>query len=300
MSKHEQRDNQGTLAYRRYQALGNDYIVMGQEYTELLADPAVIRRLCDRHVGLGSDGILLAAAPPRDRDGGDVAVRILNPDGSEAEKSGNGVRIFAKFCFDHGGHAAERPLRIHTLGGLVEARAVERRGNGSTLSVAMGRASFRCEDLPMAASGEWIRKELRCGDRDFALTAVSMGNPHAVIFTSALDEEEVRTYGPLLEKHEIFPRSTNVQFAHVIDRGTVEAMIWERGAGWTLSSGSSSCAVAAAALRLGLTDRSVQVKMPGGELAVTIDEQWNVQQVGTAQELMRGEISTELLADLRT
>lgn len=290
-----------TLSYRRYQALGNDYIVMGPEYAELLTSAAAIRRLCDRHIGLGSDGILLAAPAPAGGEA-DVAVRILNPDGSEAEKSGNGVRIFAKFCFDHGGYATDRPLRIQTLGGLVGASLVARRGNGSTLSVAMGRASFRCEDLPMAATGEWIRKELRVGDRELAVTCVSMGNPHAVVFVApegALDEREVRAYGPLLERHEMFPRSTNVQFARVLDRHTVEAMIWERGAGWTLSSGSSSCAVAAAAVRLGLTERSVQVKMPGGDLKMVIDEQWNVQQVGTAQELMRGEISAELLADVR-
>jgi diaminopimelate epimerase len=281
--------------YRRYQALGNDYIVVGEDMTELLAEPARIRRLCDRHIGLGSDGILLPAPPPA---GFATAVRILNPDGSEAEKSGNGVRIFAKHCFDHGGLATDRPLRMHTLGGPVSARLIAREPDRSVLSVTMGRASFRCEDLPMAAPGEWLQKELPVGDRAFPVTAVSMGNPHAVILTDALDEGLVRTYGPQIENHAIFPQRTNVQFVRVADRGTVEAMIWERGAGWTLSSGSSACAVVAACVRAGLTERSVEVRMPGGELHVTVGADWEVEQVGWVQELMSGVIASELMRAL--
>ncbi|MEZ4361855.1 MAG: diaminopimelate epimerase [Kofleriaceae bacterium] len=298
MAAHSARDGATrapSYTYRRYQALGNDYIVMGEELAPLLADPARVQRLCDRHLGLGSDGILLAAPPP---PGFAAAVRILNPDGSEAEKSGNGVRIFAKHCFDHGGAPTSERLRLHTLGGPVSAQLLSRERDHSVLATEMGRASFRCEDLPMSAPGEWIEGELTCGDRAFAVTAVSMGNPHAVIFTDALDEQEVRTYGPQLERHAKFPRSTNVQFVKVVDQGTVDAMIWERGAGWTLSSGSSACAVVAACVRTGRTGRAVKVRMPGGELAVSIDEQWNVEQVGTAQELMSGQVSAELLASL--
>jgi diaminopimelate epimerase len=281
--------------YRRYQALGNDYIVVGEDLTELLSEPARIRRLCDRHIGLGSDGILLPAPPPA---GFAAAVRILNPDGSEAEKSGNGVRIFAKHCFDHRGSSPVQPLRIHTLGGPVSARLIVRERDRSVLSVTMGRASFRCEDLPMAAPGEWLQKDLACGGRAFPITAVSMGNPHAVILTDALDADTVRRFGPHIENHPIFPQRTNVQFVKVTDRATVEAMIWERGAGWTLSSGSSACAVVAACVRAGLTERSVEVRMPGGELRVTVGPDWEVEQVGWGQELMSGTIAKELLAAL--
>jgi diaminopimelate epimerase len=281
--------------YRRYQALGNDYIVVGQDMTELLSEPARIRRLCDRHIGLGSDGILLPAPPP---PGFAAAVRILNPDGSEAEKSGNGVRIFAKHCFDHGGFAPEQPIRIHTLGGAVGAQVIAREPDRSVLSVTMGRASFRCEDLPMACAGEWIQKGLDCGGRVFPMTCVSMGNPHAVVVCDALEESVVRTWGPQIESHPMFPQRTNVQFVTVKDRATVDAMIWERGAGWTLSSGSSACAVVAACLRNGLTDRSVEVRMPGGELRVTVGPDWEVEQVGWAQELMSGIIAAELLTAL--
>jgi diaminopimelate epimerase len=281
--------------YMRYQALGNDYIVMRNELAELLTDRARIQRLCDRHIGLGSDGILLAVPPP---SGFGAAVRIFNPDGSEAEKSGNGVRIFAKFCFDHERLPTDAPLRIHTLGGPVAARLLAREPTHSVMSVTMGRASFRCEDLPMTHQGEWIERDLECGDRAFPITCVSMGNPHAVIFTDALDEPTVRTYGPLLERHARFPQGTNVQFARVADRATVDVMIWERGAGWTLSSGSSSCAVVAAGVRTGKLDPDVRVRMPGGELRVTVGSDWEVEQVGTAQELLSGTIAPELIAEL--
>jgi diaminopimelate epimerase len=281
--------------FRRYQALGNDYIVVGQDMTELLSVPARIERLCNRHIGLGSDGILLPAPPP---PGFARAVRILNPDGSEAEKSGNGVRIFAKHCFDHEGVPLDQPLTIHTLGGPVSARLVAREPHRSVLSVTMGRASFRCEDLPMACTGEWIERELDLGARAFATTCVSMGNPHAVIFTDALDEGIVRTFGPLIERHAMFPQRTNVQFVRVASDAVVEAMIWERGAGWTLSSGSSACAVVAACVRTGRTGRTVQVKMPGGDLQVTVDADWGVEQVGWVQELFHGTIASDLLAAL--
>lgn len=285
----------GRYAYRRYQALGNDYIVVADDFTILLSDPARVRRLCDRHIGLGSDGFLLTTAPPA---GFAAAVRILNPDGSEAEKSGNGVRIFAKHCFDHGGAPRDQPLRIHTLGGPVSARLIERRADHSVLSVSMGVASFRCEDLPMATTGEWIRRPLDVGGRPIELTAVSMGNPHAVILSDELSEATARELGPQIEKHAMFPRGTNVQFVKVADRGAVDVLIWERGAGWTLSSGSSACAVVAACVRLGLTDRAVQVRMPGGELRVTIADTWEVEQVGPAQEVMSGTIASELLVAL--
>lgn len=281
--------------YRRYQALGNDYIVMGRELAELVGDRGRIRRLCDRHIGLGSDGILLAVEPPA---GFGAALRIFNPDGSEAEKSGNGVRIFAKWCFDHGGFPTDAPLRMHTLGGPVAAHLLAKEPTRSVLSVTMGRASFRCEDLPMTHPGEWIERDLEVGDRVFPVTCVSMGNPHAVIYTDALDEPTVRAYGPLLEKHARFPQQTNVQFARVADRGTVDVMIWERGAGWTLSSGSSSCAVVAAGVRTGKLDRDVRVRMPGGELRVTVGADWEIEQVGTAQELLYATIAPELVAEL--
>jgi diaminopimelate epimerase len=277
----------------RAHGLGNDYLVVDGARFGIALTEARIRRICDRHTGVGSDGILERVAAP---DGFDAAVRIYNPDGSEAEKSGNGVRIFAKFCLDHGYAAA--PMRIHTRGGPVEAHLVAREAGRTVLRVSMGRVSFRCADLPMTGADEWIERPLQVGDRQFKATCVSVGNPHAVLFDAPFDEASARTYGPLVENHAQFPRRTNVQLVRVRDRSTVEALIWERGAGWTLSSGSSSCAVAAACVRAGLTDRAVKVVMPGGTLDVVVHEDWRLDQIGFAQEIAVGTLSADLLADL--
>jgi len=285
----------GKHEFVRGHGLGNDYLVVDGARFGVALTEEHIRQICDRHTGVGSDGILEVVAPPA---GFDAAVRIYNPDGSEAEKSGNGVRIFAKFCLDHGYVDATKPIRIHTLGGPVEARLIAREANRTVLRVSMGRVSFRCADLPMTGADEWIERPLTVGDRQFKATCLSVGNPHAVLLDAPFDEATAKKYGPLVENHAQFPRRTNVQLVRVRDRRTVEALIWERGAGWTLSSGSSSCAVAAACVRAGLVDREVQVVMPGGTLDVIVHEDWRIEQVGFAQEIAVGTIGGDLLADL--
>jgi diaminopimelate epimerase len=289
----------GKYEFVRSHGLGNDYLVVDGERFGVPLSPPRIVAICDRHSGVGSDGILERVAAPA---GFDAAVRIYNPDGSEAEKSGNGVRIFAKFCFDHGYYAtAGKPIRIHTLGGPVSAELVERAPDRTVLRVSMGRVSFRCADLPMDGLGdeEWIERKLEVGDRQITATCLSVGNPHAVLFDAPFVDAAVRKYGPLVENHAQFPRRTNVQFVEVVDRHTVRALIWERGAGYTLSSGSSSCAVAAACVRAGLTDRHVKVVMPGGTLDVVVGDDWQLEQIGFAQEIAVGKISDDLLGALR-
>ncbi len=284
----------------RSHGLGNDYLVVDGDTFGIELTEERIRKICDRHSGVGSDGILERVKAPA---GFGAAVRIYNPDGSEAEKSGNGVRIFAKFCFDHGYASDKAPLKIHTLGGPVEARLLERPSDRSVLRVSMGQVSFRCADLPMTGPDksvvdEWVARKLKVGDRELTATCLSVGNPHAVILDAPFDEEFAKKYGPQIENHAQFPRRTNVQFVRVRDRNTVEALIWERGAGWTQSSGSSSCAVAAACVRAGLTERAVKVVMPGGTLEVVVGQDWSLEQVGFAQEISRGLISSDLVAAL--
>jgi diaminopimelate epimerase len=282
----------------RGHGLGNDYLVVDGARFGVALTEARIRRICDRHTGVGSDGILELVAPSA---GFDAAVRIFNPDGSEAEKSGNGVRIFAKFCLDHG-YVAGAPLRIHTLGGPVEAQLVARQDDRTVLRLSMGRVSFRCADLPMLGDGadEWVERKLTVGDRQFTATCLSVGNPHAVLLDAPFDEATARQYGPLVENHARFPRRTNVQLVQVVDRTTVRALIWERGAGWTLASGTSSCAVAAACVRAGLTDRAVKVVMPGGTLDVIVHDDWRLEQVGFAQEIAVGALAPDLVAALES
>jgi diaminopimelate epimerase len=284
----------GKHEFVRGHGLGNDYLVVDGERFGVPLTIERIRAICDRHTGVGSDGILERVPAPA---GFDAAVRIFNPDGSEAEKSGNGVRIFAKFCLDHGYVAADKPIRIHTLGGLVSASLVAREADRTVLRLSMGRVSFRCADLPMDGRGadEWVQTPLTVGDRSFTATCLSVGNPHAVLFDAPFDEATVKQYGPLVENHAQFPRRTNVQFIQVADRGTVRALIWERGAGWTQASGTSSCAVAAACVRAGLTDRHVKVVMPGGTLEVSVGEDWQLEQIGFAQEVAIGRIAPDLL-----
>ncbi len=281
----------------RSHGLGNDYLVVDGASFGLTLTEERIRLICHRHTGVGSDGILEVVTPPA---GFAAAVRIYNPDGSEAEKSGNGLRIFAKFCLDHG--YAEAPIKIHTLGGPVEAHLIAREMDRTVLRVSMGRVSFKCADLPMTggnnADGEWVERKLTVGDRQFTATCLSVGNPHCVLFDAPFDEETAKKYGPLVENHEQFPRRTNVQLVQVVDRATVKALIWERGAGWTLSSGSSSCAVAAACVRAGLTDRQVKVVMPGGTLDVFVGADWQLEQVGFAQEIAIGEVAGDLWSAL--
>jgi diaminopimelate epimerase len=285
----------GKFEFVRGHGLGNDYLVVDGERFGVELTPERIRAICDRHTGIGSDGILERVPAP---SGFGAAVRIFNPDGSEAEKSGNGTRIFAKFCFDHGYAPADQPLGLHTLGGPVTAQLVARQKDRTVLRMSMGRVSFRCADLPMDGRGrdEWVQQPLEVGDRRFTATCLSVGNPHAVLFDAPFDEATARTYGPLVENHAQFPRRTNVQLIQPVDRGTVRALIWERGAGWTLASGTSSCAVAAACVRAGLTDRHVKVVMPGGTLEVTVGEDWQLEQIGFAQEVAVGRLSSDLLA----
>lgn len=287
----------GKHEFVRSHGLGNDYLVVDGDSFGLPLTPARIVAICDRHAGVGSDGILERVSAPA---GFDAAVRIFNPDGSEAEKSGNGVRIFAKFCLDHGYAATGKPIRIHTLGGPVSAELVSRDDDRTVLRVSMGRVSFRCADLPMDGLGndEWIERKLDVGDRHITATCLSVGNPHAVLFDAPFVDAAVRKYGPLVENHAQFPRRTNVQFVEVADRSTVRALIWERGAGYTMSSGSSSCAVAAACVRAGLTDRRVKVVMPGGTLDVVVGDDWQLEQIGWAQEIAVGKISGDLHAAL--
>ena len=271
----------GKHEFVRGHGLGNDYLVVDGERFGVELTPARIVAICDRHTGVGSDGILERVPAP---DGFGAAVRIYNPDGSEAEKSGNGTRIFAKFCFDHGYAPAEAPLRMHTLGGPVTAQLVARQPDRTVLRMSMGGVTF-----------EWTEEPLTVGDRTFRTTSLSVGNPHCVLFDAPFDEASARKYGPLVENHPKFPKRTNVQLIQPVDRATVRALIWERGAGWTLASGTSSCAVAAACVRAGLTDRHVRVVMPGGTLEVTVDDDWQLEQIGFAQEIARGTLSCDLL-----
>ena len=249
--------------------------------------PKNIRLLCNRNLGLGSDGILLHENSRK----ADAKMRILNPDGSEAQKSGNGARIFALYLRRYG-RPGRNSYSIETAGGLITATF---HGNGIT--VDMGRPTFNSRALPMRGPvREAVHQVLRVGGHSLEFTGVSVGNPHAVFyFKSNPDIRLLRKLGPLIENNRLFPERTNVQFARVVSRKLVRALIWERGAGETQASGSSSCAVAAAGRRLGLLDDNVKIVMPGGSLDIGIDDEWNITMTGPAEEVMTGTLSPDLL-----
>jgi len=232
--------------------------------------------------------------------GADFGLRIFNPDGSEAEKSGNGLRIFAKYLWDHG-HTKEPVFTVDTKGGRVECHCHLVHGRMNLVTVEMGRCTFVAPEIPMnGPEREVVSVPLQVGSETLLVTAVSVGNPHCVVFVDALDEARVRALGPQIERHPAFPNRTNVQFALVASRSLVDILIWERGAGYTLASGSSSSAVACAAVRNGLCDHGlVTVRMPGGTLEVDVRPDWSIRLKGPVEEVYAGTFSRDLMEALK-
>src|SRR5487761_59632 len=261
----------------KYQALGNDYLVLDlpgplDDAVELLPE------LCDRQRGLGSDGLL--AFDPRA-----LSVRIFNPDRSEAQKSGNGLRIAAAHAvLEHG--AGER-FELRTPGGPNAVRIIKRNGAQVVSEVDIGRPSFRAADLPATFDGEPDRVHLETPAGSVEAMLVSVGNPHCVVFGQPVTMVRCLELGPYLERHAAFPERTNVQLFEALDRGHVRVEIWERGAGYTLASGTSASAVAAACMRAGLVDDQVTIQMPGGDLAIRREPGGNLVQSGPARRVYR-------------
>ncbi len=262
------------------QGLGNDYLLADAAALPWPLTPARVRALCDRHRGAGADGILLADLAVRP-----FRLRIFNPDGSEAEKSGNGLRILAAWL--HGrGLVDEDPFRVRLARDEVVLQVLGRLEAGALDIVAeMGAADFRGAAAGFAPeSGEALGYRLQVGDEALAVNPLSLGNPHCVVFVDELRREEFERRGPLLATHAAFPAGVNVQFARPRTPHTVEAWIWERGAGETLASGSSACAVAAAAVRLGhARPGAIDVLMPGGTARVHVSSDYELKLRAPAQ-----------------
>jgi diaminopimelate epimerase len=278
------------MRFFKYHALGNDYLVLNPSDYPEWSEPtgAQIRSICHRNFGLGSDGILWGPLPS---GCGQFGLRIFNPDGSEAEKSGNGLRIFARYLWDQG-QVADRPFTIETPGGVVQAEVKDR---GRLIMVEMGAVSFRSEHIPVTGPPrEVINERLLADGREFTFCAATIGNPHCVIPLPEISPALARRYGPAIETHALFPRRTNVQFLQVMDRANLRLEIWERGAGYTLASGSSSSAAAAVAHRLGQVDQTVAVHMPGGTIGIEISAGYQIRMTGTTTRVGEGTLHPEL------
>jgi diaminopimelate epimerase len=277
------------MRFHKYHGLGNDYLVMDPREIGRELSPREIRIICHRNYGVGSDGILFGPLPS---EGADFGLRIFNPDASEAEKSGNGLRIFSRYLYDQGLVRSES-FGIQTLGGRVLSHVHE---GGALIDVEMGQVSFDAERVPVRGeSGEVLRRPLVIDDRTFSYSAATIGNPHCVLLLDEISESLARAYGPKIEVEPRFPNRTNVQFLKVLDRSNIQIEIWERGAGYTLASGSSSSAAAAVAHRLGLCDRKITVHMRGGTLAITISEGFAIDMTGPVVHIGSGTLSEEAL-----
>lgn len=280
------------IDFYKYHALGNDYIVIDPNKVAFDITPENIKLVCDRHFGIGSDGILFG---PILDDG--IKLRIFNPDGSEAEKSGNGIRIFAKYLVDVG-YVKGNFFSIATMGGIVIVEVLDEYAN--LIKVDMGIANYESTLVPVSGvSREVINEELIIDEKSYLINSVSVGNPHCVILTEQLSKKQILEIGPLIENHPIFPQRVNVQLLKVIDRSNIEIEIWERGAGYTMASGSSSCAAASVAYKLGLVDQKVRVHMPGGELQIEIKPNQHIFMTGSVYGVMRGSFDNDFYAALR-
>ena len=276
------------MQFSKYHALGNDYIVLNPDDVGSQLTSSQIRLICDRNYGVGSDGILFG---PFETPEGDISLQIFNPDGSEAEKSGNGLRIFSRYLWDRS-MVHEKPFTIMTAGGKVMAQVHK---GGRNVTVDMGRVSFDSRQVPVKGPPrEVINETIIVDGHELLFCAATIGNPHCVILRDEITAEEARKWGPLIEKDPRFPNRTNVQFMTILDRTNIQIEIWERGAGYTLASGSSSSAAAAVAYRLGLCDSQIAVHMPGGKIDITVSSDFLISMSGPVTKIADGTISDEM------
>jgi len=278
------------MKFYKYHALGNDYIVLdpadvGDELTS-----HQIRSICHRNYGIGSDGILFG---PFISPQGDFVLRIFNPDGSEAEKSGNGLRIFSRYLWDKG-LVQETPFIIMTAGGKVISHVHK---GGKNVTVDMGEVSFDSRKIPVEGPPRDVLNEIIVvNGQELLFCAATIGNPHCIILRDEISAEETQKWGPLIEKDPRFPNRTNVQFMKILDRKNIKIEIWERGAGYTLASGSSSSAAAAVAYKLDLCDSHIAVNMPGGTIEITVFDNFSISMIGPVVKVAEGTISDDMFA----
>ncbi len=276
------------IRFVKYQALGNDYLVIEPDQLNSSPSSEQIRQICDRHYGVGADGVLFGPLTDLETD---FAVRIFNPDGSEAEKSGNGLRILARYLLDTGrvetmADGRSRQFSIRTAVGPVRFQVLD---YGKLIKIEMGRAEFLGESRFTAGRKTTSALEqIHIENEVFQCIFMKLGNPHCVVINKLVDREELERIGPRIENDPHFPQRTNVQFLQPIDFDNIRIQIWERGAGITLSSGSSSCAAAAAAHRLGICGSAVNVHNPGGVLTVTIGLQYDLSLTGPVERVFEG------------
>ena len=277
------------IEFSKYQGLGNDFILIDNRHAaEPVITPEQAAKMCDRHFGIGADGVIFALPGTENTE---YTMRIYNSDGSEPEMCGNGIRCFAKFVADLSGAAANQSSRIHTLAGLI-IPTLESNGE---VTVDMGKPQLAAAEIPTTLGSDneqIIAQNLTVGDRNWLVTTVSMGNPHCITFVDDVAAIELAKIGPLFEHHAAFPQRINTEFVQVVSSDYLKMRVWERGAGITLACGTGACATVVAGVLNNKCDRTCTVELPGGCLQITWSEaDGKVYMTGPAQEVFRGKFS---------
>ena len=277
---------QSVITLIKYQALGNDYLFINSSKFKR-PTASFVKKVCHRNFGIGSDGVLYGGKS----DDGIFSIEIINPDGSIAEMSGNGIRIFARAMVDLGLAQVEDSFNIRTIKKEVSVTI----NDLNSISVNMGKPLFIDDNIPQFQSKYG---ETDINGKRIKYYPVSVGNPHCVVFVDEISTKDVVTLGPRLEKNYLYPQKTNVQLAHVINDKNIEIGIWERGAGYTLSSGSSACAVFAVASFFRLCSESATIHMPGGDLQVEMNKDGEIIQSGSVEKIASCNVDNEFMRDL--
>jgi diaminopimelate epimerase len=280
----------GKVQFSKWHGLGNDYVVLHADQLPFALTPERVRLLCDRNLGIGSDGILLIGEATGEAR---FPLRIFNPDGSEAEMCGNGVRMVARKLKMEGSITGDSVV-LETAAGEI----VPKLGDGYLVTVDMGVARFGGEKIE-GFEGDCIDESLDAAGRSFTFTFVDVGNPHAVIQSPwPLELVPLHEVGPMIEEHRYFPSKTNVEFVKVIGEHDVKIRVWERGVGETRACGTGATATAVALVRTGQCVSPVSVELPGGKLVIDVRPDWRVLMTGPAEEIYHGDLSFEFLAHL--
>lgn len=275
------------MKFTKMQGIGNDYIYVNcfEERIDNKSEASI--RLSDRHFGIGSDGLICI----NPSETADFEMEMYNSDGSRAEMCGNGIRCVGKYVYDHK-MTDQTDVTVETLAGIKHLHLHVKDGLVEKVSVNMGAPILTPEEIPVKSDlNPVVREKISVGGKEYEMTCMSMGNPHAVIFMEDVGGLEIEKIGPLFEHHEVFPKRTNTEFVRVIDRKNVEMRVWERGAGETLACGTGACAVTVACILNGLTEEEITVKLLGGSLTIRWDRQENiVTMTGEAATVFEGEI----------
>ncbi|RHM56493.1 diaminopimelate epimerase [Mitsuokella sp. AF33-22] len=276
------------MKFSKWQGCGNDFVLINCLQDKVADYAAFAQEVCDRHYGVGADGILVVEPSVK----ADFRMRIFNTDGSEAEMCGNGIRCFARYLYDS--HLTDKKeFTVETGAGVLVPRLIFEGDTVSGVRVDMGEPILEGDEIPVKGFGRRhvVNEKLTVNGKDYAMTCVSMGNPHCVIYVDDAEGFPIHELGSSFEHHPAFPRKTNTEFVEVKDRGHVRMRVWERGAAVTLACGTGSCATAVAGVLTGRTDRSVEVQLDGGTLHVEWDEASNhVFMTGPAELVFTGEL----------